>query len=340
VKHKRWVTAVAVILAIVAVGVWWLNNKELKIIMPEVTSTNLVPIRKAESKTYTLIATGDIILGRVVNAQMVEKNNFTYPFEKTGEMLKQGDITFVNFEDPLVAGCEPIRKGMSFCGDPRGIEGLKLAGVDVANVANNHFGNRGLPGIAETVKLFKANGIAITGNGEAPIVAVGSKKFGFLGYNDIGAAEPGIEWAKEEKIRQDVSELKQKTDWVVVAFHWGTEYVATPTVRQRQLAHAAIDAGADLIIGNHPHWVQLTEWYKGKFIAYAHGNFVFDQMWSQETREGVVGKYTFNDQGLAQVEFFPVIIEDYWQPRWANPDEGKRILNRMGLNEGVIRPAK
>ena len=92
----------------------------------------------------------------------------------------------------------------------------------------------------------------------------------------------------------DIQALKRQVDFVIVAFHWGIEYTALPTQEQRGIAHQAIDAGADLILGNHPHWVQATEKYQGKYITYAHGNFVFDQMWSQETREGVVGKYTFD----------------------------------------------
>jgi poly-gamma-glutamate capsule biosynthesis protein CapA/YwtB (metallophosphatase superfamily) len=91
----------------------------------------------------------------------------------------------------------------------------------------------------------------------------------------------------------------------------------------------AIDAGADLIIGNHPHWVQGVEFYKGKCITYAHGNFIFDQMWSQETREGVLGKYVFNADGLVDVQFYPIIIDDYAQARFADAVEADMILQRM-----------
>ena len=88
-----------------------------------------------------------------------------------------------------------------------------------------------------------------------------------------------------------------------MAYHWGAEYVSVPTVGAGiaeddpvEIGHLAVDAGADFVIGNHPHWVQGVELYKGKYIAYAHGNFIFDQMWSYETRVGVVGKYTFYDE--------------------------------------------
>jgi poly-gamma-glutamate synthesis protein (capsule biosynthesis protein) len=114
-------------------------------------------------------------------------------------------------------------------------------------------------------------------------------------------------------------------------YHWGVEYTSVPTQEQIDLAHLTVDAGADLVLGNHPHWVQGTETYKNKFIVYGFGNFIFDQMWSQETREGVVGKFLFNSSGLKSVSFYPIIIEDYWQPRFANKEEAAKILN--GLKE-------
>jgi poly-gamma-glutamate synthesis protein (capsule biosynthesis protein) len=95
-----------------------------------------------------------------------------------------------------------------------------------------------------------------------------------------------------------------------------------------ELAHAAIDAGADFIIGNHPHWVQGVEIYKGKWITYAHGNFIFDQMWSYETRVGVIGKYTFYDDTLIGVEFIPIRIDNYAQP---NPMTGQERQDTLDI---------
>lgn len=282
-----------------------------------------------DNQFYTLIATGDVIPARSVNAKMVQLNNFNYPFEKTADFLKAADLVFINLESPLVPNCQVTQEGMSFCGDPKAVEGLVYAGVNVASLANNHAGNRGISGIESTVSILKQNNIAITGSGEAAIVNVRDKKFGFLGYNDIGSQEAGIAWADNEQVQKEIADLKNKVDFVIVAFHWGVEYVSTPTARQIELVHLAIDSGADLIIGNHPHWVQGVEQYKGKFIAYSHGNFVFDQMWSQETREGVIGKYVFDKEGLADVKFYPVIIENYAQPRFATQEEALEILDRM-----------
>lgn len=285
---------------------------------------------------YTIIATGDVIPARTVNTKLLQLNDFNYPFENTVDFLRSANAVFINLETPLIPNCKSTTEGMIFCGDQRAVQGLKYAGVTVTSIANNHAGNYGVEGVNSTVKLLRDNNIQVTGNGETAILTIKDKKFGFLGYNDIGSKEVGIAWANDAQIQQDIQSLKNKVDFIIVTFHWGVEYTSTPNARQVELAHTAIDAGADLIIGNHPHWVQGTENYKGKFITYAHGNFVFDQMWSQETREGVLGKYTFNNQGLINVEFVPVIIDNYSQPRFATKKEALNILDRMKTSTNII----
>lgn len=298
---------------------------------PEVAS-----IKNNTPDEYTIIATGDVIPARSVNSKLVQLHNFNYPFEKTVHVLKSADAVFINLESPLIPNCKPTLEGMIFCGDQRDVEGLTYAGVTVASIANNHAGNYGIEGVTSTVTLLKDNHIQVTGNGEAAIVTIKGEKFGFLGYNNIGSKEDGIAWADTSQIQNDIRFLKNRVDFIIVTFHWGVEYTSTPHSSQIELAHTAIDAGADVIIGNHPHWVQGVEQYKGKFITYAHGNFVFDQMWSQETREGVLGKYTFNNQGLVNVAFLPVIIDDYSQPRFATEKEAVTILDRMKASTKAI----
>ncbi|MDH7499470.1 MAG: CapA family protein, partial [candidate division NC10 bacterium] len=105
-----------------------------------------------------------------------------------------------------------------------------------------------------------------------------------------------------------------------------------------EVAHLAVDAGADLILGNHPHQVQAVEIYKGKLIAYAHGNFVFDQMWSYGTRVGVMGRYTFYDRALIKVEYLPVRIDHYAQPVLLEGEEAKAVLK--GMKEASEEPAR
>jgi poly-gamma-glutamate synthesis protein (capsule biosynthesis protein) len=215
------------------------------------------------SRLRTLIATGDVIPARSVNRQSTIRNNFRWTFENTAAFLSSADITLVNLESPLIAGCPVVSSGMIFCGSRRHVEGLEYAGIDLVNLANNHTGNYGLAGLAETEKLLVENSIKYSGAGEIITLEVRGISFAFLGYNDL----EGDRLMTDKLVIGQVGEAKSKADIVVVSFHWGTEYVRKPSERQIQLAHKAVDAGADLIIGNHPHWIQPVEFYKGKLIV-------------------------------------------------------------------------
>lgn len=282
-----------------------------------------------KEKLRTLIATGDIIPARSVNFQTTQRNDFTWAFNPTAEIVRNADLTFINLESPLIKNCPVTQEGMIFCGDERHIEGLITAGVDVVNLANNHAGNYGFEGIENTANLLKQGGITVTGRSGAKFKEIRGIKFAFLGYNDIGSKEKGLSWAEEDKVVKEIQEAKKQAGVVIVTFHWGVEYVSQPTERQKNLAHLAVDSGADLIIGNHPHWIQPVEVYNGRLITYAHGNYIFDQMWSRETREGVMGKYTFYDNRLVDAQFFPVYIQDFGQAHFLTGEQGKVILDKM-----------
>lgn len=282
-----------------------------------------------DSEVITLTATGDIIPARSVNYQTVTRQDFNWPYAETSEVLNDSDITMANLESPLIANCPLTQEGMVFCGDPRNVQGLKKAGTDIITLANNHIGNFGISGITNTVDILRKEGILTTGVSKPLITEVKGKRFAFLAYNDIGSPEEGIPWADEKVIQKEVREAKEIADFLVVAFHWGEEYQSQPDKRQRDLAHLAVDLGADLIIGNHPHWIQPVEIYKDKLITYAHGNFIFDQMWSQKTREGVVGRYKIYQDKVVDVEFLPVQIEDFGQPRFVTGSQKASILLNM-----------
>lgn len=285
-------------------------------------------------RVRTVIATGDVLLARAVNLRTIRYNNFRWPFEKTADVLRTADVTLINLETPLVKNCPVTAEGMVFCGDQRNVKGLVSSGVDIVNIANNHMGNWGQEGVEETVAALSESGLIPVGHENPVYLTKGNEgnrgnkrvmKFAFLGYNDVGR-QTGIRHVDDETFEDDIRLAKQNVAIIVVSFHWGVEYTHEPTARQRETAHRAIDAGADLVIGNHPHWIQPPEIYKGKLIVYSHGNFVFDQMWSQKTREGIVGRYTFYDEKLIDAEFLPIIIEDFGQPRWAEGVESEMII--------------
>lgn len=285
-------------------------------------------------RVRTVIATGDIIPARSVNYKVLTNKDFNWPYLKTYQLTRASDITFSNLESPEITNCPTTNEGMIFCGDYRNIEGLKFAGIDVVSLANNHAGNHGQDGVKETIEHLKTVGIDATGTVFSNLVIkdVRGLKFAFLGFNDITKDQPGVSNVDEEKVKVEITDAKRKAGVVIVAFHWGEEYRDQPDDRQKYLGHLAIDLGADLVIGNHPHWIQPIEIYKGKLITYAHGNFVFDQEWSQKTKEGVVGKYIFYDGNLIDAEFTPVQIDNYGQPNLLSGSRKNTILKEMSIN--------
>ena len=118
--------------------------------------------------------------------------------------------------------------------------------------------------------------------------------------------------------------------------HAGTEYTRKPNQRQIDFARAAIDAGADIVIGHHPHWIQDIEIYQGKPIFYSLGNFVFDQMWSQETREGLIVKIQISNAKVQKAELMPIIIDNYCCPRLADEEEKVKILKKIGIETDIM----
>lgn len=284
----------------------------------------------------TLIFTGDVIPARSVNATMTKLNSFTYPFEKTADFLKEPDLTIINLEAPLVDNCPVTETGMVFCGNKRFVEGLTFAGIDVATLANNHSTNYGKDGIDQTVELLSQNNILVTGVHNIAYKETKGIKFSFLGYNGVNPLSPEISSINKDEISRQISEARTLSDFVVVMYHWGREYSSSPVIDNSianfdpiEIGRFTIDSGADLVVGNHPHWVQGYEIYKGKPIFYALGNFIFDQMWSYETKIGALLKVNLNGKSVSSFTLHPIKIENYSQPNFLEGDEKDAILNKM-----------
>ncbi len=306
--------------------------------LPEVSLSSIFAARPPSlagldrRKIVTIMATGDVIPARMVNEVMTQRDDFTYPFLKTYKYTRSADLTLINLESPLIAGCQATETGMTFCGDQRAVAGIKLAGVDIANLPNNHIGNYGADGIRATEKLLAANNIAWDGFGHTVYKNVKGVVFAFLGFN---AVEQNLD--TKEMVRE-IKGASRRANVVIVSMHWGLEYSPIPMVAPgvadqdpRVLAHLAVEAGADLIVGNHPHVVQGVEIYKGKYISYASGNFVFDQisLGRLDTQQGVVGTYTFYGAKLVSVRYRPVQIDDWAQPHFISSKAEAPILQRM-----------
>jgi poly-gamma-glutamate capsule biosynthesis protein CapA/YwtB (metallophosphatase superfamily) len=261
-----------------------------------------------KNKEIALIVVGDVMLGRSVNAQMRQKNDFLYPFVKTADYLKTADLTFGNLESPFFNNCPTINTGMTFCADYKAIEGLKYAGFDVLNLANNHILNYGKDGLNQTLDLLNQNKIVPVYQ-DPQMMTINNSRLGFLSFNLLLDNN-------ESKILKAVQDIKTKADIVIISLHWGNEYQAQPSQSQINLAHKIIDSGADLIVGHHPHVIQPTEEYKGKLILYSLGNFVFDQPWSEPTKKGLVAKITFENKIITKTEFKQIYIKNLIQPEF------------------------
>jgi poly-gamma-glutamate synthesis protein (capsule biosynthesis protein) len=293
---------------------------------------DLPSLRLDPARLRTVIATGDVIPARGVdNAIRNRGNDFLFPVSSTTQLTSNADLTVINLEAPLIEGCPPAARGtFTFCGRPGFLAALLAAGVDVATLENNHIGNYGGAGISETVSHLESVGISWADRDSPAVREVRGLRFGFLAFNGVGGA------IDRQAMAAQVRALRPQVDVLAVAVHWGAEYVHVPESaagiapdNPREIAHLAVDSGADLVIGNHPHWVQAVELHQGKFIAYAHGNFIFDQMWSYETRVGVVGRYTFYDSALVGVEFTPVLSQDYARPVPMVGTEAQAVVDSM-----------
>ena len=232
-----------------------------------------------ESEVIKVKFTGDIILARSVNFLTVKNNDFTWSFKNIATELQDSDITVSNFESPLIKNCPLTNEGFKFCGDERNSQGIKFAGIDVVGLANNHAGNYGEDGVSQTIRNLEKEGILVSGATQRKIAykEVKGTKFAFLALNSIGYKETSLVWLEEAALKDLILEAKNNADVVIVQLHWGEEYTDTPNDFQKKYGHLAIDLGADMVVGNHPHWVQKYEVYKDKYILYALGNFIFDQ---------------------------------------------------------------
>ena len=273
----------------------------------------------------TIITTGDVIPGRTVNFKMTQSHDFSLPFHKTAGYLKNSDLTVINLEAPLIEDCPVTTEGMVFCGNPLFTEGLLYAGIDVATMGNNHSLNYGWDGMDRTEKLLADTGILTAGFSRTAISNLSVKTVkeldvGTLAYNILDNPDRQI-------ILAEIKNAKKEVDFLIVAFHWGAEYVRFPAAETRQLAYDAIDNGADLIAGNHPHLIQPLEIYKDKLIVYAHGNFIFDQEWSTDTKTGIIIKTYLVGSKIAGAEIIPIFISNYNQPEILTGKKKEEVLN-------------
>ena len=291
--------------------------------------------RLTESKNSEIIlwAVGDIMLNRGVEHMIETKGegDFRFPFLKIADFSQEADILFGNLEGPISDKGEKAGSIYSFRAEPKAIEGLKYAGFDILSLANNHALDYQRVALEETIKILKEGNIDWVGAGfnkeeafSVKIQEVKKNKIGFLAYTNLGsgfqkaiAEKTGIAWIEEKsfsKIEKDIREAKEKVDILIVSLHSGEEYQKEPTLFQKEFSKMAIESGADLMVGHHPHIVQEIEKYKSGWIVYSLGNFVFDQGFSEETMEGLLLEVAIENGIIKKVIPKEIKISNFFQP--------------------------
>lgn len=319
------ISVLVVILSAFAVEIFILKKDKVSIYQSSQAEVVLPP-----KQEVSLIAVGDISFSRGVAEISKRHNDPNYPLLKVSDYLKSADLVFGNLETAITPGREIKGGEMVFRSDPITAQLLKNAGFSILSLANNHTPNFGDKGLKDTFKYLNEAGIKYAGAGNNDIEAnqpayieKNGIKFAFLAYNSddvvpasyqADSGHAGTAFMNKDKMVNAVKEAKKNADIVIVSMHAGVEYTDKPNEMQINFAHLAIDSGADLVIGHHPHTIQTVEEYKGKYIFYSLGNFIFDQMWSEKTRKGLTVKMLFDKKGVLKVEYHSVMIEDYCQP--------------------------
>ncbi|MBI2689544.1 MAG: CapA family protein [Acidobacteria bacterium] len=269
-----------------------------------------------------LVFGGDVMLSRHVAARMRMAKDPALPFRSIAPFFKQADLAFVNLESPFSDKGAPAAGGMVFKAPPEAIEGLQLAGIDVVSTANNHTRDQLEYGLLYTLDWLEKNKIAATGTGRdepgarrGVVLTANTVKFAFLGYTydqrngNHKEDDARINGMDIVRLREDIAEIRKISNVTIVSMHAGIEYAKEPNPQQQQFARAAIEAGATLVIGHHPHVVQPCEEYQIGVICYSLGNLVFDQT-APGTNDGLVVEAEFKGFSLRKLRTHRIRITD------------------------------
>lgn len=312
-----------------------------------------------------LAAGGDVTLGYHLQEYLQERwgvsfplEALAYPFAKIAHHFRQADIALINLEGPLTTRGRKLSKRFNFRADPRSVGSLILGGITVANLANNHIMDYGPMGLRDTIATLDRAGIVSFGAGETSrqaragaVVERNGLRVGFLGYVYLGpgGSEPRAILASTRRpgaaghassvetfqvmIEEDLARLKPLADLLVVSFHWGREGSFYPDGDQQLLARFAIDRGAHLVLGHHPHVLQGIEAYGGRIIAYSLGNLVFGGKWDPQDKDSIILKVRLTREGIGGVEIVPIRTTNpphaYFQPVELQGDEASRVIRRL-----------
>lgn len=321
----------------------FLENKELE----DTTSYFSVVFEKGKFNPYqdethkvkTILFVGDIMLDRGVEYFM-KKNNILYPFQNIDQFLRGIDIVSGNLEGPIVKNPPNFSdESLKFAFSPESVEALSFANFNLLSLANNHTLNMGKEGLEETKEFLRERKINFIGD---PLKCTTDFLFEeegiiFLAFNKTYSFS-----CDNEEIIETLKSVKASNpgSFLVVNLHWGNEYQLDNSFLQQKLAHKIIDAGADVIIGHHPHVVQPIESYRGKLIFYSLGNFIFDQYFLEETQQGLAVGLEIHPEKLVY-RLFPIQIK-LFQTTLMEQEKTEEFLEKIASrsSEGLFNQVK
>ncbi len=293
-----------------------------------------------------IAAVGDIMLGGTAASEM-RKYGYDRPFAHAKELFGDADIVFANLEGPLTNAGEPAaNKRYVFHSPPdKVVPALARAGVNVVSLANNHVLDYGTRGLRQTIEALERVGIRHAGAGanehdarEPALIKIRGTTVAVLAYSLTypkefwaTAASAGTAFGHKAHVRSDVRAARRLADIVVVSFHWGQESTTVLRPYQPLLAHAAIDAGASLVLGHHPHVLQGIERYGGGVVLYSLGNFAFGS-YSEKTTRSAVARVTFCNNRLSSVRLVPINVrntEVVFQPTPLTGREADKVVAEL-----------
>ena len=306
----------------------------------EEQNTNMMT-EEQEPEEVTLIFAGDIYLSSYVLNNYNSSGIYGVVSEPLLTEMQQGDITIANQEFPFsLGGTKAPDKQFNFRVDPMYTKIFSEMGIDLVGLANNHALDYGTEALTDTFTALKTAGIAYVGAGDdlahamqPSIIQAGQRSFGFLAASRI---IPEISWNVENQqpgmlctydsalLCQAIQETKQQCDFLTVYVHWGIEKSSMPEEYQKQLAYQYIDAGADLVIGSHPHVLQGIEYYNGKPIVYSLGNYIFNQ----EISSTVLLKVRVTLQNEAVLKLIPAYASGA-KTQWMDSEAEAELYQQM-----------
>jgi len=293
--------------------------------------TSAAAAGQPEQEEITIAAVGDLMLGGRAEPFLKEFGP-DYPFTDVMPFLSRADVVVGNLEFSISSrGIAAENKKFTLRAGPIAAQALKQAGIRVATLANNHSMDFGPLALKDTLEVLDQNGILYTGAGmdlddarSPAVLKIKGKTIAFLSYSltfplefYASAGRPGTAPGYAEFVKADIEKARPSADLVVVSFHWGAELMTTAKDYQVELGRQAIDWGADLVLGHHPHVLQELEVYHGRLIAYSLGNFVFGSE-SDRTNSSMILLLTFQGKSLARVEAVPLDVNNYrvkYRPR-------------------------